>query len=98
MCFKQVRCICLLMIPTFLGRSGRNVLRALILGYIIAGPIFNLTYNGKEVARTFACTTQLTYNLTKTRFDLMFEPFHQVSVYSNNNMISSRTLILLVLL
>ncbi|XP_011153575.1 E3 ubiquitin-protein ligase DCST1 [Harpegnathos saltator] len=73
----QVRCICLLTIPTFLGRSGRNVLRALVLGYVIAGPLFNLTYNGKEVVRTFACTTQLTYNLTKTRYDLMFEPFQQ---------------------
>ncbi|XP_011163830.1 protein sneaky [Solenopsis invicta] len=73
----QVRCICLLTIPTFLGRSGRNVLRALVLGYVIAGPIFNLTYNGKEVVRTFACTMQLTYNLTQTRFDLMFKPFQQ---------------------
>ncbi|XP_018306105.1 DC-STAMP domain-containing protein 1 [Mycetomoellerius zeteki] len=73
----QVRCICLLTIPTFLGRSGRNVLRALVLGYIIAGPIFNLTYNAKEVVRTFACTMQLTYNLTETRFDLMFKPFQQ---------------------
>ncbi|XP_014473402.1 PREDICTED: DC-STAMP domain-containing protein 1 [Dinoponera quadriceps] len=73
----QIRCICLLTIPTFLGRSGRNVLRALVLGYIIAGPIFNLTYNGKEVVRTFACTVQLTYNLSKTRYDLMFGPFQQ---------------------
>ncbi|KAL6265156.1 hypothetical protein P5V15_005242 [Pogonomyrmex californicus] len=73
----QIRCICLLTIPTFLGRAGRIVLRALILGYLIAGPVFNVTYNGKEVVRTFACTTQLTYNLTKTRFDLMFKPFQQ---------------------
>ncbi|KAG7203236.1 hypothetical protein KM043_010337 [Ampulex compressa] len=73
----QVRCIVLLTIPAFFGRSGRGILRALVLGYIIAGPIFNLTYNGKEVVRSFACTTQLTYNLTKTRFDLMFGPFQQ---------------------
>lgn len=37
-------------------------------------------YNGKEVMRTFACTTQLTYNLTQTRFDLMFKPFQQVNI------------------
>ncbi|XP_066589961.1 protein sneaky [Prorops nasuta] len=73
----QVRCICLLTIPAFCGRAGRGVLRALVLGYLIAGPIFNLTYNGKEVVRTFACTAQLTYNLTKTRFDLMFKPFQE---------------------
>ncbi|XP_043271509.1 protein sneaky-like [Venturia canescens] len=73
----QVRCVCLLMIPAFFGRAGRSVLKALVLGYVIAGPIFNLSYNGKEVVRTFACTSQLTYNLTKTRFDLMFKPFQQ---------------------
>lgn len=50
----------------------------MVLAYVIAGPIFNLAYNGKEVVRTFACTTQLTYNLTKTRLDLMFKPFQQV--------------------
>ncbi|XP_015586402.1 E3 ubiquitin-protein ligase DCST1 [Cephus cinctus] len=73
----QVRCVCLLTIPAFCGRAGRSVLKALVLGYVIAGPIFNLTYNGKEVVRTFACTTQLTHNLTKTRFDLMFKPFQE---------------------
>ncbi|XP_012271973.1 E3 ubiquitin-protein ligase DCST1 [Orussus abietinus] len=73
----QVRCICLLTVPSFFGRAGRSVLKALVLGYVIAGPIFNLTVNGKEVVRTFACTTQLTYNLTRTRFDLMFKPFQQ---------------------
>ncbi|KAK2574984.1 hypothetical protein KPH14_008745 [Odynerus spinipes] len=75
----QIRCICILTIPAFFGRSGRSVLRALVLGYIIAGPVFNLTYNAKEVIRSFACTAKLTYNLTRTRADLMFEPFHQVS-------------------
>ncbi|KAK9310033.1 hypothetical protein QLX08_000508 [Tetragonisca angustula] len=73
----QVRCICILTIPAFFGRAGRSMLRALILGYVIAGPLFNLVYNAKEVVRTFGCTTQLTYNLTKTRFDLMFKPFQQ---------------------
>lgn len=73
-----MRCICILTIPTFFGRAGRSVLRALIFGYVIAGPLFNLLFNTKEVIRTFGCTSQLTYNLTKTRFDLMFKPFQQV--------------------
>ncbi|XP_044013553.1 protein sneaky, partial [Aphidius gifuensis] len=83
----QVRCISILTIPVFFGRAGRAMLKALVLGYVIAGPIFNLTYNGKEVVRTFACSTQLTYNLTKTRFDLMFKPFQQAmkSMKSNAN-------------
>ncbi|XP_076289582.1 protein sneaky [Lasioglossum baleicum] len=73
----QVRCVCTLTVPAFFGRSGRSMLRALVFGYIIAGPIFNMVYNAKEVVRTFACTSQLTYNLTKSRFDLMFKPFQQ---------------------
>ncbi|KZC06683.1 PREDICTED: DC-STAMP domain-containing protein 1-like [Dufourea novaeangliae] len=73
----QIRCVCALTIPAFFGRSGRSVLRALVFGYVIAGPLFNMVYNAKEVVRTFACTSQLTYNLTKTRFDLMFKPFQQ---------------------
>ncbi|XP_043254934.1 protein sneaky-like [Colletes gigas] len=81
----QVRCICLLTIPSFFGRSGRSMLRALVLGYVIAGPLFNMVYNAKEVVRTFACTSQLTYNLTKTRFDLMFKPFQQAVLAMKTN-------------
>lgn len=32
--------------------------------------------NGKEVIRVFDCSTKLTFNLTKTRFDLMTKPFY----------------------
>lgn len=41
-----------------------------------AGPIHNLSMNGKEVIRVFDCSTKLTFNLTKTRFDLMTKPFY----------------------
>lgn len=74
---SQIRCISLLAIPSFSGKAGRGVLKALVLAFIISGPIQNLTNNGKEVVRVFACTTQLTFNLTKTRFELMFKPFAQ---------------------
>lgn len=74
---SQIRCIALLSIPAFCGKAGRGVLKALVLAYIISGPIANLTNNGKEVVRVFACTTTLTYNLTKARFELMFKPFTQ---------------------
>lgn len=74
---SQIRCISLLSMPAFGGKAGRGVLKALVLAYIISGPIANLTNNGKEVVRVFACTTTLTYNLTKARFELMFKPFTQ---------------------
>lgn len=72
---SQIRCIALLCMPAFSGKAGRSVLKAVVLAFIISGPIANLSTNGKEVVRTFACTTSLTYNLTKTRFELMFKPF-----------------------
>lgn len=81
----QIRCICVLTLPAFFGRAGRVLLRALILGYIIAGPICNLTYNGKEVIRSFACTAKLTYNLTRLRADLTFEPFHRAILEMRSN-------------
>ncbi|XP_043467285.1 protein sneaky-like [Leptopilina heterotoma] len=81
----QARCIGLLTIPAFFGRSGRSVLKALVFGYVIAGPIFNLTLNGKEVVRTFSCTNQLTQNMSKTRYNLMIQPFKQALMSMKTN-------------
>jgi E3 ubiquitin-protein ligase DCST1 len=39
----------------------------------------------KEVARVFACTTTLTYNLTRTRFDLMTKPFQSALLSMTEN-------------
>ncbi|KAF5272222.1 hypothetical protein FQA39_LY01304 [Lamprigera yunnana] len=74
---SQIRCITLLSLPVLGGKGGRGVLKTLVLAYIISGPIQNLSNNGLEVVRVFSCTTSLTYNLTKTRFELMFKPFTQ---------------------
>ncbi|EDV40252.2 uncharacterized protein Dana_GF24032 [Drosophila ananassae] len=69
------RTVTLLIFVALLGRSGRTYLRAVAFAFIIAGPIDNLVANAGEVARVFECTTVLTYNLSKTRFDLMAKPF-----------------------
>ncbi|CAH1987297.1 unnamed protein product [Acanthoscelides obtectus] len=74
---SQIRCIISLTYPTIGGKVGRGVLKAVVITFIIAGPVENLGNNGKEVVRVFACTTSLTFNLTKTRFELMFKPFTQ---------------------
>ncbi|XP_045462537.1 protein sneaky isoform X2 [Harmonia axyridis] len=74
---SQIRCIIFLSLPVFAGESGKGVQYALILFMVIAGPLENLTNNGKEVVRVFACSASLTFNLTKTRFELMFKPFTQ---------------------
>ncbi|XP_017051985.1 protein sneaky [Drosophila ficusphila] len=70
-----VRTIIMLMFVALVGRSGTTYLRAVAFSFIISGPIDNLVQNAGEVARVFVCTTVLTYNLSKTRFDLMAKPF-----------------------
>ncbi|EDW19019.2 uncharacterized protein Dmoj_GI11761 [Drosophila mojavensis] len=72
---RNVRVITLLMFVSLLGKAGQSYLRAVAFAFVIAGPIDNLVQNAQEVARVFSCTTLLTYNLTKTRFDLMAKPF-----------------------
>ncbi|XP_028137332.2 protein sneaky [Diabrotica virgifera virgifera] len=74
---SQIRCITCLTFPIFGGKAGRGVLKALVIAFVISGPIQNIGNNGKEVVRVFACTAALTYNMTKTRFELMFKPFTQ---------------------
>uniref|UniRef100_A0A1A9V515 Uncharacterized protein n=1 Tax=Glossina austeni TaxID=7395 RepID=A0A1A9V515_GLOAU len=75
-----VKCITLLVFVALVGKSGRSYLRALCFAYVIAGPIENLASNVGEVVRVFSCSTILTYNLTRTRLDLMTKPF-QRTVY-----------------
>ncbi|KAH8301086.1 hypothetical protein KR018_000945 [Drosophila ironensis] len=72
---RAVRTVILLVFVALIGRSGRTYLRAMAFAFIIAGPIENLVANAGEVSRVFVCTTVLTYNLSKTRFDLMAKPF-----------------------
>ncbi|CAH1115014.1 unnamed protein product [Psylliodes chrysocephalus] len=74
---SQIRCIICLSFPNFGGKVGRSVLKAVVIAFVIAGPVENMTNNGREVVRVFACTASLTFNMTKTRFELMFKPFTQ---------------------
>lgn len=72
---RNVRAVTLLIFVSLADKAGRRYLRAIAFGLVISGPIDNLVTNAGEVARVFACTTMLTYNLTKTRLDLMAKPF-----------------------
>jgi hypothetical protein len=75
-CF-QVRCLGLLVMPTFCDKSGQRVLVAMVFAYVMAGPLNNITKNGSEVIRVFTCSGALVYNLSKTRYELMFKPFQE---------------------
>jgi E3 ubiquitin-protein ligase DCST1 len=71
----QFRCILVLILLEGFGKAGRNILKALVIFLILTGPVSNIVSNCKEVARVFECTTYLTFNLTKTKFDLVVKPF-----------------------
>ncbi|KAH8307277.1 hypothetical protein KR044_008915, partial [Drosophila immigrans] len=72
---RNVRVVTLLVFVSIGDKAGQKYLRAVAFGFVISGPIANLVANAGEVARVFACSTMLTYNLTKTRFDLIAKPF-----------------------
>lgn len=74
----RFKCIILLIGVSLLGKEGRNFIRALCISYLVFGPIMNIASNGNEITRVFTCSTRLTYNLTKTRFELMAKPFESV--------------------
>ncbi|XP_026811112.1 LOW QUALITY PROTEIN: protein sneaky [Rhopalosiphum maidis] len=74
---QQVRCLGLLAMPTFCDKSGQRVLVTMVFAYVMAGPLNNIMRNGSEVIRVFTCSSALVYNLTKTRYELMFKPFQE---------------------
>ncbi|XP_069361678.1 protein sneaky-like isoform X2 [Maniola hyperantus] len=61
----------------YCGKAGRGVLKAVVLTYVVAGPITNMGLNAKEVVRVFACSTQLSYNLTKIKYARMYKPLNK---------------------
>ncbi|CAG4987024.1 unnamed protein product [Colias eurytheme] len=70
----QIRSISLLLLPMYCGKAGRGILKAVVLTYVVAGPITNMALNAKEVVRVFACSTQLSFNLTKLRYSFIATP------------------------
>ncbi|KAL4704250.1 hypothetical protein ACJJTC_016268 [Scirpophaga incertulas] len=80
----QLKCICALIIPMYCGKPGRSVLKVVVLTYVIAGPITNMGLNAKEVVRVFACGTELSQNLTETKYDIISESFLQ-AIFSCTN-------------
>ncbi|XP_061721063.1 protein sneaky [Cydia pomonella] len=73
----QIRCISLLTIPMYLGKDGRRVLKGLILTYVVAGPIMNMSLNAREVVRVFACSNELAHNLSGVRDALIARPLRE---------------------
>ncbi|XP_052743921.1 protein sneaky [Bicyclus anynana] len=80
----QVQCMFLLLLPMYCGKPGRGVLKAVVLTYVVAGPITNLGLNAKEVVRVFACSTQLSHNLSKVKYSRMYKPLNKALLSLQN--------------
>ncbi|VVC93279.1 unnamed protein product, partial [Leptidea sinapis] len=52
-------------------------MKAVVLTYVVAGPIANMGFNAREVVRVFSCSTQLSSNLTKLKYSLLEKPFQK---------------------
>ncbi|XP_037295177.1 protein sneaky isoform X2 [Manduca sexta] len=74
-----MRCISLLIIPMYCGKSGRGVLKAVVLTYVVAGPITNMCLNAKEVVREFACSNELSHNISKAKYELVEKPVRRTA-------------------
>ncbi|XP_021204373.1 protein sneaky [Bombyx mori] len=79
----QVRCVLLLCVPMYCGKVGRGVLKAIILTYIVAGPITNMGLNAKEVVRVFGCSNELAYNLSTYKYTLLMNVIRKTALDMN---------------
>lgn len=82
----QFRAINVLVWLEALGKAGRNLIKTFVIALLLGGPILNIISNTKEVVRVFECSTFLTYNLTKTKFDLAMKPFTNAFIHMESNL------------
>lgn len=49
----------------------------LLFGFNLTGPIRNMGLNAKEVVRVFACSKELSFNLSKIRHNQLYRPLNR---------------------
>ncbi|KAK7110002.1 E3 ubiquitin-protein ligase DCST1-like [Littorina saxatilis] len=73
----QVRCIMLLVIPTFFSRAGRSLIAALAIILLLSGPVDNIVTNCREMARSLSCLAELLANHTLAKWKLRLNPLKE---------------------
>nr|XP_039257765.1 protein sneaky-like [Styela clava] len=75
-CFVSPQCCCIaaLCVPTMSAKTGRNFIQAILLAWILAGPITNIMYHATEAIRCISCVTELQENQSELMVDLMKAP------------------------
>ncbi|XP_060569051.1 E3 ubiquitin-protein ligase DCST1-like [Ruditapes philippinarum] len=72
------RCVCLLLVPTFMGKAGRSYLGAFAMVFLIAGPVENIVDNAQDITRSLTCAAQLAANHTKAKWKFRLQPVGNV--------------------
>ncbi|XP_046562007.1 E3 ubiquitin-protein ligase DCST1-like [Haliotis rubra] len=70
----SVRCIVLLVVPTFFGKSGRSHIATFALVYLISGPVQNMLSNAGEMTNSLTCVTELLANHTAQKWLFRMKP------------------------
>ncbi|XP_066918320.1 DC-STAMP domain-containing protein 2-like [Clytia hemisphaerica] len=52
---KQVRCLCMLVLPGIVAGRGRTILTTATISFIMDGPITNINYNLNQVVKSQTC-------------------------------------------
>ncbi|KAH3769166.1 hypothetical protein DPMN_170415 [Dreissena polymorpha] len=76
--FVGARCVCFLLIPTFMGAAGRSYIGTFAIFFLLQGPIENIVNNTQEITRTLACSAELSANQTMTKWQFRFAPIGNV--------------------
>lgn len=84
-CSIQFRCVSVLLWLEVWGKASRNIIKAFVIALIIVGPFDNILSNSKELTRVIECTAYLTYNLSKSKFDLAVKPITNAFSYLEHN-------------
>ncbi|XP_050414160.2 E3 ubiquitin-protein ligase DCST1 [Patella vulgata] len=75
---SRCRCIILLVLPSLATGKGRAAFLSLITGFLLMGPVMNITRNANEVAASMACITELAYNQSQVLQDALKKPLEEV--------------------
>ncbi|KAL4235199.1 DC-STAMP domain-containing protein [Mactra antiquata] len=72
------RCICILLVPTFMGKAGRSYIGTFAIAYLIAGPIKNIVDNTQDITRSLTCSAELSANHTAAKWKFRLQPVGNV--------------------
>ncbi|XP_052818331.1 E3 ubiquitin-protein ligase DCST1-like [Mya arenaria] len=72
------RCMCCLLVPTFMGKAGRSYIGTFAIVYLISGPIENMVDNAQDITRSLTCAAELSANQTAAKWKFRLKPVGNV--------------------